>query len=148
MRKILFLPIFAFGLMVPEQAAAQDVVVKAPASNVSSEDEVFEIVEQNPAFPGGMQGLMTFLSQNLTYPKEAQKDSVEGRVLVQFVVSKDGTVVKPQVFKSVHPLLDAEAVRVVSMMPKWQPGFQKGKAVSVRFTLPVTFKLKRDELKY
>ena len=148
MKKFLFLPIFAFGLIVPEQAEAQDVVVKDSTSKVSSENKVFETMDQKPEFPGGRQGLMIFLSQNLTYPKEAEKNRIEGKVLVQFVVNRDGSIVDSRVIKSVHPLLDAEALRVVNLMPKWKPGEVKGKPVRVRYALPVTFKIPTDDLKY
>jgi protein TonB len=105
------------------------------------EGEVFEIVEQNPSFPGGTEALMKWLSKNLKYPASAQENSIQGRVLVQFVVNKDGSIVEPKVLRSVDPALDKEALRVVSAMPKWQPGKQRGKTVRVRFTLPVTFRL-------
>lgn len=105
------------------------------------EGEVFEIVEQNPSFPGGNEALMKWLSKNLKYPASAQENNIQGRVMVQFVVNKDGSIVDPKVIKSVDPALDKEALRVVSAMPKWQPGKQRGKTVRVRFTLPVTFRL-------
>lgn len=105
------------------------------------EGEVFEIVEQNPSFPGGNEALMKWLSKNLKYPASAQENNIQGRVLVQFVVNKDGSIVDPKVLRSVDPALDKEALRVVSAMPKWQPGKQRGKTVRVRFTLPVTFRL-------
>lgn len=105
------------------------------------EGEVFEIVEQNPMFPGGNEALMKWLSKNLKYPASAQENGIQGRVLVQFVVNKDGSIVEPKVIRSVDPALDKEAMRVVSAMPKWQPGKQRGKTVRVRFTLPVTFRL-------
>ncbi|MBQ9363852.1 MAG: energy transducer TonB [Bacteroidaceae bacterium] len=105
------------------------------------EGEVFEIVEQNPMFPGGNEALMKWLNKNLKYPASAQENNIQGRVMVQFVVNKDGSIVDPKVIKSVDPALDKEALRVVSVMPKWQPGKQRGKTVRVRFTLPVTFRL-------
>jgi len=113
----------------------------AATQEEGDEGEVFEIVEQNPSFPGGNEALMKWLSKNLKYPASAQENSIQGRVMVQFVVNKDGSIVDPKVIRSVDPALDKEALRVVSAMPKWQPGKQRGKTVRVRFTLPVTFRL-------
>ena len=113
----------------------------AATQEEGDEGEVFEIVEQNPSFPGGNEALMKWLSKNLKYPASAQENGIQGRVLVQFVVNKDGSIVDPKVLRSVDPALDKEALRVVSTMPKWQPGKQRGKTVRVRFTLPVTFRL-------
>jgi protein TonB len=95
-----------------------------------------------PAFPGGEQELMNFLMKNVKYPKEATDKGTEGRVIVQFVVDKDGSVINPKVVKSVSPELDQEALRVVKMMPKWQPGKQNGEIVPVRFAIPVVFMLR------
>ena len=113
----------------------------AATQEEGDEGEVFEIVEQSPMFPGGNEALMKWLSKNLKYPASAQENGIQGRVLVQFVVNKDGSIVEPKVLRSVDPALDKEALRVVSTMPKWQPGKQRGKTVRVRFTLPVTFRL-------
>lgn len=113
----------------------------APTQEEGDEGEIFEVVEQNPAFPGGDKALMAFLTKNLKYPASAQENGIQGRVLVQFVVNKDGSIVDPKILRSVDPALDKEAMRVVSAMPKWTPGRQRGKNVRVRFTLPVTFRL-------
>ena len=107
----------------------------------AEQDEIFQVVEEQPMFPGGMQELMTFLQTNIRYPKEAQARGLQGRVVVQFVVNKDGSICEENVVKSVDPQLDAEALRVVRSMPNWTPGKQRGEAVRVRFTLPVTFRL-------
>ena len=104
-------------------------------------DEIFKVVEDRPQFPGGDAELMKFLQQNVKYPKEAQAQGKQGRVIVQFVVEKDGSITDAKVLKPVDPLLDAEALRIVNMMPKWTPGKQRGKAVRVYFTIPVTFRL-------
>ena len=104
-------------------------------------DEIFKVVEDRPQFPGGDAELMKFLQQNVKYPKEAQEQGKQGRVIVQFVVEKDGSITDAKVLKPVDPLLDAEALRVVNLMPKWTPGKQRGKAVRVHFTIPVTFRL-------
>ena len=101
----------------------------------------FNVVEKMPEFEGGMDGMMSFLQKNIKYPAEAKEKGDEGRVIVQFVVEKDGSIVEPKVVKSVSPELDAEALRVVQMMPKWKPGQQRGKNVRVQFTLPVSFRL-------
>lgn len=113
----------------------------APAIEESDEGEIFEVVEQNPMFPGGEKALMQYLQKNLKYPASAQENNIQGRVMVQFVVNKDGSIVEPKVLRSVDPALDKEAMRVVTSMPKWTPGKQRGKTVRVRFTLPVTFRL-------
>ena len=94
-----------------------------------------------PEFPGGVQEMMNFVSKNMRYPAEAHKNGTQGRVLVKFVVTDKGDIETPTVFESVDPLLDAEALRVIKMMPKWKPGKQRGKAVNVLYTLPVTFRL-------
>ena len=115
----------------------------APKANDPSAEqgEIFQVVEEQPMFPGGMQELMKFLQTNIRYPKEAQARGLQGRVVVQFVVNKDGSICEENVVKSVDPQLDAEALRVVRSMPNWTPGKQRGEAVRVRFTLPVTFRL-------
>lgn len=113
-------------------------------SNPFVEDEdtsLFVVVERNPRFPGGQDALMTYLATNLKYPANAQENGKEGRVIMQFVVDKDGTITEPKVIRSVDPELDAEATRVIMAMPKWEPATQRGKAVRVRFTLPIIFRL-------
>lgn len=107
----------------------------------STDDDVYEVVEKMPAFPGGMAELMKYLRSNVRYPVEAHKAGIQGRVVVSFVVNKDGTVKDAKIVRSVDKSIDAEALRVISAMPKWQPGYQDGKAVSVRYTVPVTFRL-------
>lgn len=107
----------------------------------STDDDVYEVVEKMPAFPGGMAELMKYLRSNVKYPVEAHKAGIQGRVVVSFVVNKDGTVKDAKIVRSVDKSIDAEALRVISAMPKWQPGYQDGKAVSVRYTVPVTFRL-------
>ena len=102
---------------------------------------VFDAVEQMPTYPGGMQDLMRYLATSIKYPKQAQEDGKQGRVIVQFIVDKNGSVTNVNVVRGVDPALDAEAIRIVSAMPKWEPGMQKGQPVNVKFTLPVNFKL-------
>lgn len=111
------------------------------AEAMQNESEVYEIVEQMPAFPNGMPGLMAHLSKSIKYPTDAQKEQIEGRVIVKVVIDEAGNITNSQILQSVHPLLDAEALRVVNLMPPWKPGMQKGKAVRVTYTFPVLFRL-------
>ena len=113
---------------------------EAPAEK-AAEEEIFMVVEQMPEFPGGIKELMDYLGTNVKYPENAMKKNVQGRVVVQFVVEKDGSLSEASVIRSIDPDLDAEALRVVQTMPKWKPGMQKGQAVRVKYTLPVSFKL-------
>ena len=106
------------------------------------EQTIFEVVEQMPEFPdGGMAGLMQYLSKNIKYPTIAQENGTQGRVTVQFVVNKDGSIVDAKVLRGVDPYLDKEALRVIGTMPKWKPGMQRGKPVRVKYTVPVMFRL-------
>ena len=105
------------------------------------EQQIFQVVENMPEFPGGTQALLQYLKKNIKYPTICQEQGIQGRVVVQFVVNKDGSIVDPEVIKPINPYLDKEALRVVSTMPKWKPGEQRGKPVRVKFTLPVQFKL-------
>ena len=112
------------------------VVEEAP-----KEDEIFEVVEKMPSFPGGQAALMKYLKDNIKYPIIARESGIQGRVIVQFVVNKDGSIVDIQVVRSVDPYLDKEAIRVINTMPKWEPGMQRDKPVRVKFTLPIMFRL-------
>lgn len=127
----------------PVSHVSGPVMAGPPAATMEEGDEgeIFEVVESNPMFPGGDAALMKWLSKNLKYPASAQDAGIQGRVVVQFVVNKDGSIVEPKVVRSVEPSLDKEAIRVVSAMPKWTPGKQRGKTVRVRYTLPVMFRL-------
>ncbi len=121
-----------------------DTVVIAPPVQVEEEEEevVFVIVETMPEFPGGQQALFKYLSENVKYPAIAQENGIQGRVICQFVVNKDGAIVDVEVVRSGgDPSLDKEAVRVIKSMPKWKPGKQRGKAVRVKYTVPVNFRL-------
>ena len=104
-------------------------------------EQIFDMVEQMPTFPGGPSELMSYLGKNIKYPTIAQENGTQGRVIIQFVVERDGSITDVQVARGVDPYLDKEAVRVVKAMPKWIPGKQNGKAVRVKFTVPVMFKL-------
>ena len=104
-------------------------------------EKVFEVVEQMPSFPGGDKALMDFLSNNVKYPVVAQENGVQGRVVISFVVEKDGSITDVRVVRSVDPSLDKEAARVVKSMPRWIPGKQNGAAVRVKYNVPVSFRL-------
>ncbi len=121
------------------------IVISAPvaAPKVVEEDDqvIFQVVETMPTFPGGDQALFKFLSDNIRYPVIAQENGIQGRVICQFVVNRDGSIVDVEVVRSVDPSLDREAIRVIRSMPNWKPGMQRGKAVRVKYTLPVNFRL-------
>ena len=104
-------------------------------------EEIFVVVENQPEFPGGNTAMMKFLSDNIKYPVIAQENGIQGRVICNFVVERDGSITDVQVVRGVDPSLDKEAVRVIQQMPRWKPGKQRGQAVRVRFTLPVVFRL-------
>lgn len=106
-----------------------------------AEDVIHEHVEIMPDFPGGMAALMKYLGTNIKYPTISQEMGSAGKVIVQFVVDKDGTITNPAVVRGVDAYLDKEAIRVISSMPKWNPGVQNGKKVRVKYTVPVVFRL-------
>ena len=116
-------------------------VIAQPEPPKQEETKVFDVVEEMPSFPGGPGALMSFLSGNIKYPVVAEENGIQGRVIVAFVVERDGSITDVRVVKSVDQSLDKEAVRVVKSMPNWIPGKQNGSAVRVKFTLPVTFRL-------
>ncbi|MDE6548943.1 MAG: energy transducer TonB [Muribaculaceae bacterium] len=126
------------------QAVQEQVIVKEPEPVKPKEDEIFVAVEQQAEFPGGMPALMKWLSNNIRYPEAAQQNDVQGRVIVKFVVEKDGSVSQAQIVKGVDKDLDKEALRVVNKMPKWQAGKNNGVAVRSYFTLPVNFRLQQQ----
>ena len=124
----------------------EEIEIKAPVEQVveeeEQEEEIFMVVETMPEFPGGQAELFKYLSENVKYPVIAQENGIQGRVICQFVVNKDGSIVDVQVVRSGGDAsLDKEAVRVIKSMPKWKPGKQRGKAVRVKYTVPVNFKL-------
>lgn len=127
------------------EETGQKVEVKyVPVQVVEEEPEeqtIFEVVENMPEFPGGMAACLQFLAKNIKYPTIAQENGTQGRVIIQFVVNKDGSIVDPKVVRSVDPYLDKEALRVILTMPKWKPGMQRGKSVRVKYTVPVMFRL-------
>ena len=122
-----------------------EVIIQAPVEVQEEEEEeevVFVVVEKMPEFPGGQQALFKYLSENVKYPVIAQENGIQGRVICQFVVNKDGKIVDVEVVRSGgDPSLDKEAVRVIKSMPPWKPGQQRGKPVRVKYTVPVNFRL-------
>ena len=101
----------------------------------------WDIMEEMPHFPGGQKALFEYLAQNVRYPEEAERNNIQGRVIVDFIVVKDGSITNARVIKSIDPMLDEEALRVINSMPDWEPGMQNGKPVNVRYTVPITFRL-------
>lgn len=124
------------------------VVGYAPEEATSpAEGTVFEVVEQMPEYPGGMSAMMAFIGKNIKYPVAAQKAKIQGRVVIQFIVNTEGDIISPKVLRSADPLLDAEAIRLTTIMPKWKPGIQKGQAVNVKYAVPIMFRLQEPEKK-
>ena len=120
---------------------AKEVIAEPEPPKHEEENKVFDIVEQQPLFPGGPAALMKYLSENTKYPVVAQENGFQGRVTVQFVVEKDGSISDVHVLRGVDPSLDKEAVRVVKSMPRWTPGKQNGITVRVNYRVPVLFRL-------
>ena len=126
------------------KAVQEQVIVKEPEPEKPKEEEIFVAVEQPAEFPGGQAALMKWLSNNIRYPEAAQQNDIQGRVVVKFVVEKDGSVGHAEIARGVDKDLDREALRVVNKMPKWQPGKNNGVAVRSYFNLPVTFRLQNQ----
>ena len=134
MKKFIIMALMAvFGLTT---VSAQKTVV------AQKNQKVFDIVEQMPEYPGGQAALFEYLSKNIKYPADAEKKKVEGKVFVTFVVDTDGKITDVSLMRKVFPSLDAEAIRVISAMPNWIPGKQKGRVVRVKYTVPIMFRLK------
>lgn len=123
------------------KSAVSDELLVVGFSNGGKDDNVYDITEEPPSFPGGQAAMKTYLARNIKYPPTAMKNKIEGRVILQFVVRADGSISDTHVMRGISPELDAEAVRVIANMPKWNPGKQDGKPVNVKFTIPVSFKL-------
>ena len=123
------------NMALSQQMPNRDEVVRKDTASV------FEVVDEMPQFPGGFSAMMNYVGQNIKYPAEAVAKGLEGRVVVQFVVDKEGNLQDVKVIKGIDPLLDQEAVRVISSMPQWIPGKQKGKAVNVQFNMPLQFQI-------
>ena len=121
--------------------AKEDIAAPEPPKHVVEETKIFTVVEQMPMYPGGDAALMGYLRDNIHYPTVAAENGVQGRVVVGFVVERDGSITDVKVLRSVDPSLDREAMRVVKSMPRWTPGKQNGSAVRVKYQVPVTFRL-------
>ena len=133
MKKFIIMALMAvFGLTT---VSAQKTVV------AKKNQKVFDVVEQMPQFPGGTGKLFEYLAKNVRYPKEAEDICAQGRVIATFVVEKDGSVSNAKVVRSIDPVLDAEALRVINGMPNWNPGMQNGEPVRVKYTVPISFRL-------
>jgi protein TonB len=120
------------------------VYVEPVTPEIPSETKVFIVVEEKPEYPGGLPALFKFIGENLQYPSEAQINNIEGKVILKFVVSPDGSVDRIEILRSIDPLLDNEAIRVVKTLPKFKPGKQGGVPVPVWFMLPVVFKIEKN----
>jgi TonB family protein len=146
---LLFLPLIALLLIAGNieaiasdlQPQLPDVLLKTENTEMPADTTVFEIVEQMPEYPGGTKALEDYLKRSIRYPQKAAKNKVQGRVIVELVIDKEGNVVNPRIFRGVNPELDKEALRVVKAMPKWTPGIQHGKKVFVKYTIPISFRL-------
>ena len=123
----------------PVKTSEEEVAIQMTTGGKA--DDVFMVVEEMPEYPGGTEALLNFLRENINYPEYCKENKIQGRVIVTFVVEKDGSIVEAEVVKSVNEELDAEALRVISSMPKWKPGKQRGENVRVKYTVPVNFKL-------
>ena len=106
------------------------------------EQPIYNVIDQMPEFPGGIDKLLQFINDNMKYPTKAQTEGIQGRVAVQFIVDENGYIIEPNIVRSVESSLDNEALRLIKMLPQWKPGTLKGKAVKVKYTVPVAFKLK------
>ena len=131
------LPVAALLLMFGCKPAAEKAAVAEPETT----DQIFDQVEVSPEFAGGMEAMYQYLAENIQYPEQAKTDGVEGRVMVGFVVEKDGSITDAEVLRGIGGGCDEEALRVVNAMPNWTPGMQNGEAVRTKFTLPIVFKL-------
>ena len=125
-----------------EKATEQSLSISiATDRTTKKKEQVYDIVEQMPEYPGGIPAMMEFIKDNIKYPESLKESAIQGRVVVQFVISETGEIGDVKVVRSIDPALDAEAVRVVKSMPRWKPGVQDGKTVSVKYTMPVMFRL-------
>jgi protein TonB len=136
MKKVFFAFLFFFVVSL-DMAGQNDSSASSPKA------ETIGPVEIMPEFPGGEAELMKFISKNVKYPKSAQKKKIEGKVIVEFIIDTAGNAVDPKVVKSLSPELDAESLRIISIMPKWKPGTANGKKVRVMYRLPIKYRLKQ-----
>lgn len=145
--KAYFVITLAIILIFPSPGRAQtesgDTLKSETTLEQDTSDIVYQVVEENASFPGGMDALMLWLSKNLIYPSEALDSLIQGTVYVKFIVAKDGSITDVKVARGVHPLLDDAAVKVVLKMPRWSPGKQLGKPVRSIYFLPISFQLEK-----
>jgi periplasmic protein TonB len=134
---ISFFSINSYG----QEIEAEEAPKVAPEIQKRDSNEIFVFVEDSPDFPGGIDSLFAFIHRVMIYPQEAQDSSIQGTVYVSFVVEKDGSLSDIKIIRGVCPSLNAEALRVMKMMPKWKPGKQRGKPVRVKFNMPIAFRL-------
>ena len=142
--------VMAFSLTFTKTIMAQEVEKKPTNSEtnvIKADEDIFKVVEQMPGFPGGDKARIKFLIENLKYPEEARKKGIQGRVYVSFVVEKDGSISNIELLRGIGGGCDEEGMRVVSIMPDYEPGLQRGKPVRVRFTLPIKFTLDNKDIK-
>ena len=131
------------GLLTCRTATAQETIIPyRPGFGPVDEGKVYDVVEQMPSFPGGPAAMMEFISRSIVYPVSALKQELQGRVIVSFIVERDGRLSNAKVVKSVAPDLDKEALRIVKKMPRWIPGKLNGVCVRTKYTIPITFRLK------
>jgi protein TonB len=126
------------GIVTDKTDTLTEAIIPGPVKD----EEIFIKVEESPVFPGGEIALLKYIAENTKYPQEAAENNIQGKVIVKFAVSSDGSVKRIEILRGVHPTLDQEAMRVVSTLPLWKPGKQNGKPVSVWFMVPVSFELK------
>lgn len=147
MKTLLFSLLFSVSLAL----TAQEVTTNSsksdgkiqPITDTKANQSIVSDIKEPPEFPGGKAALLSYLAENLRYPHEIQAQGIQGKVLVDFVITRTGKVVKVKIIKSINPFLDAEAIRVVSQMPDWKPGKLNGIAVNVSFSLPLLFSLQK-----
>ncbi|MBQ9186795.1 MAG: energy transducer TonB [Prevotella sp.] len=144
MKKIWIIIVLAGVLSCLTATAQETLIPYRPGCGPVDEEKVYDVVEQMPSFPGGPAAMMDFISRTITYPVSALKQNLQGRVIVTFVVERDGSLSHAKVVKSVAPDMDKEALRVVKKMPRWIPGQQNGCKVKVKYTVPVTFRLNKQ----
>ena len=137
MKRIFTLMLLTCGLF----CAKAQVTSTDTAKKGMNEEETFSVVEQEASFPGGQEAMYKFIANNLIYPRKAREEGTQGRVLVEFVVEKDGTLSNIKIIQTASPELDAEALRVISIMPTWEPGTIKGQPVRSRFRMPFNFQI-------
>ena len=128
-------------IIIIDQEAEVNIIIEPEEEPDPIVEQIFDVVEENPEFIGGMAKLYEYLGKNIQYPEMAKENGIQGKVFVQFVVWKDGTIKDIKVVKGVHKTLDSEALRVITRMPLWSPGKQRGKTVNARFTLPIKFRI-------